>query len=523
MSNFQTRLKALPDPVLGAMLRGIEKESLRVQPEGQLSAQPHPVALGAAMTHPNITTDFSESQLELVTGVHPSIAACLEELEQIHQVVYQHIDDELLWATSMPCRLPADEDIPIGYYGTSNIGRSKAVYRMGLAYRYGRRMQTVSGVHYNFSLPEQAWPLLQQADGAAGSKRDYQDQAYFSLIRNFKRHSWLLLYLFGASPAVCGTFVEGRPHQLDPIGSGSMYLPYGTSMRMGPLGYTSDAQKSLTVSYNNLAGYAESLAVALCEPYPPYAEIGIRDGDDYRQLNTSLLQIENEFYGSIRPKRRIKPGERPIAALDDRGVEYVEVRCLDINPFSPIGVDVGSAHFVDVFLLHCLFSDSANDTPESLATDSANSLLVAERGRQSGATLTTPAGTQTTVAEWGRQLVSECEPIAEAMDRANGGSGYRDALQSAYKALDDSDNTPSARVLAEMASNWNNSYQQFALDVSRQHKAAMQSPAPDPALLARFDQMASASIRDQKAVEDSDTIDFEQWRQQYITQDLSCG
>ncbi|MGC1443660.1 MAG: glutamate--cysteine ligase [Burkholderiaceae bacterium] len=523
MSQTAKRLSALPASALASMSRGIEKESLRVLPEGDLSLRTHPAALGSAMTHPFITTDFSEAQLELVTGVHHSIDDCLGQLSDIHRVVYHHLDDELMWATSMPCRLPADDDIPIGQYGSSNIGRSKSVYRMGLAYRYGRRMQTVSGVHYNFSLPDEAWQLLYDADNADGELQNYIDSAYFSLIRNFKRHSWLLLYLFGASPAVCGTFVEGREHQLVPIGNGSMHLPFGTSMRMGPLGYTSDAQKNLTVSYNNLAGYADSLRRALTEPYPPYADIGIRDGDNYRQLNTTLLQIENEFYGSIRPKRRIRSGERPLAALHDRGVEYVEVRCLDIDPFSPIGVAPETAHFVDTFLLHCLFSDSPDDSTESLAIDAANSLAVAERGRQPDLHLTRDDGSTIALANWGTQLVNECRPIAVAMDKACGGKGYVSALDNALSSLADPRQTPSARVLSEMADHWDNSYQRFALNQSVQHKTLTASTGPDAALLERFDALARQSIQDQKDAEAADVLDFEAWRQQYIGQELYCS
>ncbi|MDP1716867.1 MAG: glutamate--cysteine ligase, partial [Burkholderiales bacterium] len=310
------------------MLRGIEKESLRVRPDGMLADTPHPAALGSALTHPHITTDFSESQLELITGVHAGIEPCLEELTEIHQVVYRHVGDEMLWCASMPCSLPADDDIPIGQYGRSNVGRAKTVYRHGLAHRYGRRMQTISGIHYNFSLPEAAWPLLQQADAHHGAAQSYQNDAYFSLIRNFRRYSWLLLYLFGASPAVCKTFVAGREHALQSLTRGTLYLPGSTSLRMGPLGYQSEAQAALAVSYNSLESYGRSLYGALTEPYPPYAAIGIRDGEDYRQLNTTLLQIENEFYGTIRPKRPIRPGERPLHALRERGVEYVEVRCM---------------------------------------------------------------------------------------------------------------------------------------------------------------------------------------------------
>lgn len=297
------RLQALSTAQLIGMRRGIEKESLRAQPGGSLALTPHPAALGSALTHPSITTDFSESQVELVTSAHTSVEAALQQLTQIHQFTYRamkDVGDEVLWVSSMPCGLPTDETIPLGRYGSSNVGRAKSVYRMGLGHRYGRRMQTISGIHYNWSLP------------------GVSSEQYFALIRNFRRQAFLLLYLFGASPAVCSSFVEGRPHSLQPLSGSTMYMPYGTSLRMGPLGYQSDAQASLAVSYNSLEGYAASLQEALTRPYPPYEKVGIRNpGGDYNQLATTLLQIENEFYGTIRPKRVIFQGERPLHALRD--------------------------------------------------------------------------------------------------------------------------------------------------------------------------------------------------------------
>ena len=357
MSHLQEKLRTLSPAILRGLRRGIEKESLRVRPDGTLAATPHPPALGSALTHPHITTDFSEAQLELITGVHPSVDACLDELRHIHQFVYRHIGDELLWCGSMPCRLPEENAIPIARYGPSNVGRAKTVYRIGLSHRYGRRMQTISGIHYNFSLPEAAWSLTSLGDAS---------EAYFALIRNFRRHAWLLLYLFGASPAVCASFVEGRAHELRELAPGTLYLPYATSLRMGRLGYLSEAQDSLAVSYNDLASYTASLYDALTKPHPPYEAIGICEGDDYRQLATSLLQIENEFYSTIRPKRVIFPGERPLHALRERGVEYVEVRAMDLDPFPAIGIDAGTIRLLDVFLLHCLLTDSPPDTRQEI-------------------------------------------------------------------------------------------------------------------------------------------------------------
>ena len=357
---------------LAGIRRGIEKEGLRVLPHGALALTPHPQALGSALTHPLITTDYSESQLELITGAHLGVQECLDELQAVHQYVYRSLQaqgEEMMWAASMPCALPTDETIPLGRYGHSHVGRSKSIYRMGLGHRYGRRMQTISGIHYNWSLP------------------DVSSAQYFALIRNFRRHAFVLLYLFGASPTLCPCFVEGRTHELQPLGSEgqALYLPHATSLRMGRLGYQSDAQASINASYNDLDGYANSLHAALTQPYPAYEQLGIRNpGGDYNPLGTSLLQIENEFYSTIRPKRTTARGERPLHALRERGVEYVEVRLMDINPFEPVGISADTMRMLDVFLLHCLLSDSPPDTPQEIEALKHNQQLTAERGREPG-------------------------------------------------------------------------------------------------------------------------------------------
>lgn len=505
--------------MLAGLRRGIEKESLRVTADGMLAMTPHPPGLGSALTHPLITTDFSEAQLELRTGVHADIESCLEELTEVHQVVYRHIGEELLWCASLPCRLPADDEIPLGQYGTSNIGRAKTLYRRGLSYRYGRRMQTISGIHYNFSLPEAAWPALQRADERGGVLRDYRDEAYFALIRNFRRHSWLLLYLFGASPAVCATFVAGRRHELQPWGDGTLYLPASTSLRMGPLGYQSEAQASLAVSYNCLESYARSLHRALTEPYPPYAAIGIRDGDDYRQLSTALLQIENEFYGTIRPKRRVHYGERPLHALRERGVEYVEVRCMDLDPFCEIGITAATIRFLDVFLLHCLLADSPADTPEEIAAISRNQHRVAQYGREPGVRLAR-GSEEVSPAQWGSEILRECEPVAEALDRVHRTDAYRDALAAAQDALQDPALTPSARVLREMEQRYGRSHLKFVMDYSRRHRGRLRDLPLTPQQQARYARMAEESLAAQREIEAKDTVPFEVFRQQYLSQPL---
>ncbi|MET0335251.1 MAG: glutamate--cysteine ligase [Rhizobacter sp.] len=502
MSDLQDRLRALPKSAITGIRRGIEKESLRVQPNGKLALTPHPAALGSALTHPHITTDFSESQPELVTGAHAGIEACLGELTQIHQAVYQAMHaagDELLWVSSMPCDLPTDETIPLGRYGNSNVGRAKSVYRMGLGHRYGRRMQTISGIHYNWSLP------------------GVSDEGYFSLIRNFRRHSFLLLYLFGASPAVGASFVEGRPHELQPLSEHTLYMPHGTSLRMGRLGYQSDAQASLAVSYNSLANYGASLQDALTRPYPAYTNVGIHNpGGEYNQLATSLLQIENEFYGTIRPKRVIFPGERPLHALRERGVEYVEVRLMDLNPFVPIGITAETVRFLDVFLLHCLLSASPPDTPDEIAALGRNQHRTAARGREPGLKLER-GQEELTLIEWGLQIVDECAPIAAALDAAHGGELHQAALVAARELLADASLTPSARVLAAMAQDFQHSFPKFTLAQSRQTQAGLLALPFPPEQAQHFAQLARSSIEAQKAIEAADTMPFEIYRQQYLS------
>jgi glutamate--cysteine ligase len=500
MTQMQTQAGLTPTRLQG-MRRGVEKESLRAQPSGALALTPHPAALGSALTHPHITTDFSESQIELVTGAHLDATTTLAELTELHQFTYrvmQQAGDEMLWVSSMPCGLPTDETIPVARFGSSNVGRAKSVYRMGLSHRYGRRMQTISGIHYNWSLP------------------GVSSEAYFGLIRNFRRHAFLLLYLFGASPAVCSSFVAGRQHELQKLAANTMFMPHGTSLRMGRLGYQSDAQASLAVSYNSLEGYAASLTDALTRPYPAYAAVGIRNpGGDYNQLGDTLLQIENEFYGTIRPKRVIYPGERPLHALRERGVEYIEVRLMDLDPFVPAGIKAETMDFLDVFLLHCLQTDSPPDSPAEIAELARNQHRTAARGREPGLMLER-AGQEVSLAEWGAELVAACAPLAAKLDAAHATHCYSQALAAATAALQAPDTLPSARVLAAMQG-FDNSFVQFVRAQSVQTQAHFLQMPWTAEQQARFELVSQQSVAEQKKIEAADTMPFEIYREQYLS------
>jgi glutamate--cysteine ligase len=499
MYSYSQALAALTPQRLLGMRRGLEKESLRASPSGALAMTPHPAALGSALTHPHVTTDFSESQLELITGVHKSVQDCTDELLRIQQFTMRALGDEMMWVSSMPCGLPADDAIPVGQYGDSNVGKAKSVYRVGLGHRYGRRMQTISGIHYNWSLP------------------DVSSEAYFGLIRNFRRHAFLLLYLFGASPAVCSTFVAGREHPLQTLKGGTLYLPYATSLRMGRLGYQSDAQSSLSVSYNSLEGYGNSLEGALTRPYPAYETIGLRDPQGgYRQLSTTLLQIENEFYGTIRPKRVIFPGERPLHALRERGVEYVEVRLMDLDPFEALGINSQTMRFLDIFLLHCLGTESLPDTPQEIAAMARNQQRTAERGREPGLMLER-GDDRMSLVQWGEEILAGCVELARNLDAAHGGVQYAQALEAAQTGLQNPSSLPSARVLTSVQQDHDGSFVSFVRARSIATRQAMLDSALPEHVLQQLQAHSLESIAAQKAVEAADSMPFDHYLREYLS------
>jgi len=512
-SHWQQQLQQLtvehPD-LLNNLQRGVEKESLRISAEGMLAQTPHPGALGSALTHAAITTDYSEALMEFITPVSKSIDTTLTTLADIHSYVYRHLGNEKLWAASMPCIVSGDAGIPVAQYGSSNVARMKTVYRLGLGNRYGRTMQAIAGIHYNFSMPDTYWQAAWKADGSPGRLQDYITDRYLGLIRNFHRWSWLLIYLFGASPAVCASFMHGRGQEspLRPFdGEGNtLYLPHATALRMGGLGYNSAAQRGLQVCYNTLENYIHALKDAIMQPHPEYAAYPAGHNDDYQQLNTSLLQIENEFYSTIRPKRVTAPGETPLAALHRDGIEYIEVRCLDVNPFLPEGIDAETIRFLDIFLLHCLTHESEACSERGQALQDANLETVVNRGREPGLTLETPSGPMA-MTSLANGLIQALEVTADALDAAHGGSDYRAALDSQRARVTDPELTPSARLLAEMRER-DIPFYRLGLNCSKRWAEHFRARPLSPKKLAELDAESARSLEAQAELERSETRDF---------------
>lgn len=513
------RLALLDQPshhqLLRTSLHGIERETLRVDLAGQLAHSPHPAQLGAALTHPQITTDYSEALLEFITGTHHDPKDTLAELSQLHRFVHSELHQELLWSASMPCPLPAEEQIPIAQYGNSSIGQLKHIYRLGLALRYGRTMQCIAGIHYNFSLNQALWPLLAAEQGDTQQAQAFQSASYIALIRNFRRYSWLLMYLFGASPALDSGFMRGQPHKLKRLSPSTLYLPYATSLRMSDLGYQSNAQASLTPCYNDLDSYLFSLRHAVSTPYPEYLALGEKDPQGrWQQLNCNVLQIENEYYSSIRPKRVAASGERPLQALGRRGVQYVEVRCLDINPALPLGISLEQCRFLDTFLLYCALNESPLLEQGECPACTANFLATATEGRRPGLQLTRN-GAAVALDQWAFELLDGLAPVAELLDRAQGTTEHQQALKAQRAKVADPQLTPSAQQLAELQSHGED-FSHYALRHSQLHAQALRKQPLPPTQQQALQDSAHASHKVQQALEMQPGKDLDAFVAEYL-------
>ena len=515
MSSIQLRKRGLQHcPALGQLNHGIERESLRVTSSGSLSHQTHPEAFGSPLTHPAITTDFSEAQLELITDVHQNVNSCLRELRDIHLFVHQHLDEEILWSASMPCGVKNESDIPIARYGSSNAARFKEIYRNGLALRYGRVMQTISGIHYNFSVPDAIWDVLAKVDGTS-SDQAARNEGYLRLMRNFRRHGWLLIFLFGASPAVCRSFLRGREHQLEDFDATTCFLPHATSLRMGPLGYQSTIQSRHRVLYDSLPEFIESMLPVLLEPYSAYHALGLKNESGQQQLTDALLQVEAEFYGTIRAKRKPVAGERALLALHRHGIQYVEVRCLDIDPFVPLGISEATARFMDVFLLHSLLADNDAESAEQASHNLENQLAVVHEGRDPNLTLRGSSG-PVKLVDWANELLAECSEIAAMVDEVEGGTDCQKEVRAQLAKVSDSSLTPSAKLLDLMSSR-NQPFASLGLELAYQHHEAMQRETLPESQLAQFQKLALQSDAERAAIEASDRLKFDDYLEEALS------
>lgn len=501
--------------LLSGGLRGLEKESLRVARSGGIAQTPHPEAIGSALTNPWITTDYSEAMPEFITPPMNNSQDVLCFLQDVQTFVYRRLQDEKLWATSMPCILNGGDNIPIAQYGSSNMGMMKTVYRRGLGYRYGRVMQVISGVHFNYSIPNAFWDVFQAVEQSAVSLPQFRNESYMALIRNLQRFGWLIPYLMGASPAVCKSFFGERETDLDVFDDSTFYEPYATSLRMGDIGYQNSKEEGLGIkaNYNTLEAYVDSLRSAISTRAAVWEEIGVEVDGQWRQLNANILQIENEYYSTVRPKPILSGLDKPVNALSQKGIEYIELRSLDVNAYHPLGIDQQQLDFLEVFALFCLLHES----PEIHGTErheiDQNILMVAHKGRVPLLKLR-QAGGYIALREWGEMLFAQMKPIAEILDVASNSHQFSAALEYHERMIHDTELTPSAIMLAEMRER-GESFYEFANRMSQTHKRYFDISPLNSERCKFFEQSISESHQKQKEIEADDKLSFAEFMRAY--------
>lgn len=509
---------------------GLEKETLRIDAKGKIAQSDHPQALGSALCNSQITTDFSEALLEMVTPPCDTSSQALDHLIGIHQFILPRLEnDEGLWNTSMPCVIDGDDSIRIGQYGKSHNGIMKHVYRRGLGLRYGRRMQAIAGIHFNYSMPEQCWPIWQQLHQQyEPSEYSSQTLGYFHMTRNLMRIGWLVPYLFGASPAICQTFLpSGEDSDLETLNNHTRYAPFGTSLRMGEIGYRykEDAPIDLSVRHDNFDNYLNDIFNHVSRVHPAYEAEGVRDTNGlYQQLNAKKLQIENEYYSSVRPKQIPVKGEMPLLALKRTGIRYLELRSVDVNIYDPAGMNIEQLAMLELLMLFAWLADSPPLMPEEMDINKRNVQTVAHRGREPGLTLT-HNNESVKLVDWGSSILESLAPLAQWMDENETASVlgnnaidnlYQTSLQQQIAKLRDPSLTPSARIVDELDSH--GSFFNMAMSVSAAHKEALLNMPVDESLQQQLNKIVSDSVSAQQALESECTGSFDDFLDNYFSQ-----
>ncbi len=495
---------------------GLEKEGLRLDKYANLAKTAHPHIFGSALTNPYITTDFSEAMLEIITPPD-TLDNTFQFLNKTQNFVYQHLEDEeIFWSQSMPCVIRGETSIPLAKYGTSNLGKMKTIYRRGLGNRYGRAMQMISGIHFNYSYSKNFWRIYQSIMQNTDPLTQFINHYYMALTRNLLRFGWLLIYLFGASPAVCASFLNNyHKHSLVKLSPNTLYEPYATSLRMGDIGYQNlcEYEAGVKANYNSLSHYISSLKSAMNTPHSAYSKIGVNVRGKYEQLSANILQIENEYYEAVRPKQAIiSPMERATDALYKRGIAYIELRSLDINPLIPLGIDKDTIRFLEVFFLFCLLTEAPPISSIEQVEIDANTNLVAHSGRKPQLILHYQ-NRPMTLKLWGRKLLDSIKICGTLFSPE-----HSKAIKQMAKRIDDLTQTPSHQILEEVSQDYHLSFFDFAKHLSLKNQTFYQKKSPDKAHFEMLIKVAKDSLSARKKLE-KDTMPFAHYLARYFAGD----
>ncbi len=505
-------LSKLPnfDSIIKSKLIGLEKESLRYFHNGELANTHHPKAIGASLTHKNITTDYAESQLELITRPHNNALFTLEELHDIHSFIYSKIgSDQILWPLSMPSNLPRPKDIMTAKFGASNQGQIKELYRSGLGYRYGKIMQLICGIHFNFSFSKDFWQeYFVHIENTPNWNQSDVNNKYMATIRNYMRISWLITYLFGASPIINSKFITSDTaisNYLKPFKNHCYIADFGTSLRSSSLGYHNKPKVNSIINYNSLEEYAKNIYQAVTTIDPEFEEIGLYRGNKQIQINCNILQIENEYYGIARPKPDEKYNHTPIfKTLLNKGIHYLELRNFDLNPFSPIGIDIEQCLFIEAVMYYCLLSESPEFDLKERIHIKKNIETVALLGRQPDLLLKDKS-TEKPLQDLANNIFAELKNIAHYLDHIDNSTKYSMVMDKYQEYINDSELTPSAKINTLLKSH-DIEYTQYFLSIAKENLQYFKTNPLSAEKLKYYENLASDSLTAKNKLEEKDRL-----------------
>lgn len=391
-------------------LFGVEKENIRVDHHGMIALTPHPAAFGDKLSHSYITTDFSESQVEMITPPLPDIAQTLGFLETIHDLVTMELENEYLWPQSIPPILPHDDQIPIAQYAKG--GRKEEEYRKKIAEKYGRKKQAVSGIHFNVSLSETLLNMLYQSASPNISFEDFQDEVYLRITRQLLRYRWLYILIFGSSPIVDPSF-DLKCREL-PIYFNSKTR--GLSLRNSCFGYGNLVD--LYPDYRSVQGYLHSLD---------------------QMVKKGTLSATKELYASVRPKFINQPNR----------ISYVEARFVDINPLSKIGLTAEMLHFIHSLIIYGLLSEENNNfSPEFQAIANSNHGNVSLYGLHENIQVITENGIPVNAWDEAKRVIQEIINLFSSLEIDN--QDYLNSLLNVQEMANCPEKRPVQQLLSEM-------------------------------------------------------------------------
>lgn len=426
---------------------GLEKEHIRIDNKGEIAKTKHPEVFEDKLNHPFVTNDFSESQVELITPVFDDIEQCYHMMGTLSELFVSSLEDELLWPGSAPPRILSEDDVDVAQFDDSPLGIKNTAYRNHLTSKYGKKKQTISGVHYNFSFDEKFIKRLYDLSEEDGPYRYFKDNMYLKLSRNLIRYSWLLTYLFGTSPATDRTYLEGCVMRMEKSDQGDPYFPYATSMRNGLCGYRN--HNNYIVSYDSVDNYINEIKQLMA------------DGN---------ILDEREYYSPVRLKTH--QSDDFMSTLNNSGILYIELRVLDLDPFDPYGIALDTLKFVHLFMMFMLFKEATCFGSDMHDLSLKNYEHVASKGREPGLMVAIGHEEFVEMDLLGVELLEEMRSFLQSIDC--GTYDYNRLIDQMIIRFQEPETTLSAKVLDGVKKSGYIDYHKNLAEISK--KALLDKP-----------------------------------------------